>query len=173
MTTNAKWADLIREHYDEIRDEISKQLWDGYGSVQHDVLIYEDGTVDTVPNIGGNDYHTNACTVWTTRNMEYATPYDYWDESDWVGAVREVVGRDGMGAFWDRVAKDQDAENVSDYMENAGCSYDIVSHILTHNAAFDNIMHEIDENWKQDTESGRIQDAENAIDRKLEELNEE
>lgn len=168
--TNEKWAGLIREHYDEIRDEISKQLWDGFGSVQHDVLIYEDGTVDTVPNIGGNDYHTNAYTVWTSRGMGYATSYDYWDESDWIGAVREVVGRDGMGAFWDRIAKDQGAENVSDYMENVGCGYDTVSHILTHNAAFDGIMNEIDNNWKQDTESDRIKDAENAIDRMLEEL---
>lgn len=173
MTTNAKWVDLIREHYDEIRDEIVKLEWDGYGSVQHDVLIYEDGTVTTSANIGGNDTHANAYTVWTTRGMEYATPYDYWNESDWIGAVREVVGRDEMGAFWDRIVKDQDAENVSDYMENAGCSYDTVSHILTHNAAFDNIMNEIAENWKQDTESDRIQGAENAIDRKLEELNEE
>ena len=68
--TNAKWADLIREHYDEIRDEIVKMEWDGYGRVQHDVLIYENGIVDTVANIGGNDYHTNAYTVWTSRNME-------------------------------------------------------------------------------------------------------
>ena len=171
--TNTKWADLIREHYDEIRDEIVKLEWDGYGRDQHDVLIYKDGTVTTTANIGGNDTRTNAYTVWSTRGMEYATPYDYWDESDWIGAVREVVGRDGMGAFWDRIAKDQDAENVSDYMENAGYGYDTVSHILTHNAAFDNIMNEIAENWKNDTESDRIEDAENAIDRKLEELNEE
>lgn len=168
--TNAKWVDLIRKHYDEIRDEISKQLWAGFGSVQHDVLIYEDGTVDTVPNIGDNDYHTNAYTVWTSRGMEYVTPYDNWTEEDWIDAVREVVGRDGMGAFWDRIAKDQDAENVSDYMENAGCGYDTVSHILTHNAAFDNIMNEIDENWKKDTETDRIQDAEDFIDRKIKEL---
>lgn len=173
MTTNAKWADLIREHYDEIRDEIVKLEWDGYGRVQHDVLIYEDGTVTTSANIGGADYHTNAYTVWSTRGMEYATPYDYWDESDWIGAVREVVGKDGMNDFWDRIVKDQDAEDVSDYVENAGYGYDTVSHILTHNAAFDNIMNEIAENWKLDTESDRIQDAENAIDRKLEELNEE
>lgn len=171
--TNEKWADLIREHYDEIRDEIAKWMWDGYGRVQHDVLIYEDGTVDTVANIGGNDTHTNAYTVWTTRGMEYATPYEYWDESDWIGAVREVVGKNHMGAFWDRIAKDQGAENVADYMENAGHGYDTVSHILTHNTAFDNIMNEIAKNWKQDTESDRIQDAKNAIDRKLEEVSEE
>lgn len=168
--TNKKWADLIRDHYDEIRDEIVKLEWDGYGRIQHDVLIYEDGTVTTSANIGGNDYHTNAYTAWTTRGMEYATPYDYWTEEDWIGAIREVVGKDGMSAFWDRVARDQDAENVADYMENAGYGYETVSHILTHNAAFDNIMTEIANNWKQDTESDRIQDAENAIDRVLEGL---
>lgn len=170
MTTNAKWEDLIREHYDEIRDEIVKMEWDGYGRVQHDVLIYENGTVTTTANIGGNDYHTNACTVWTTRGMEYATPYDYWTEEDWIGAVREVVGKDDMSAFWDRIAKDQDAENVSDYMENAGHGYDTVSHILTHNAAFDNIMNEIAKNWKQDTEFDRIQDADTIINIVLHEL---
>ena len=170
MMTNEKWADLIRKHYDEIRDEIAKYLWYGYGCVQHDVLIYEDGTVDTVANIGGNDYHTNAYTVWSTRGMEYATPYDYWTEEDWIGAVREIVGRDGMDAFWDRVARDQGAENAADYADNAGYGYETVSHILTHNAAFDNIMNGIDENWKQDTESDRIQDAENVIDRVLEEV---
>lgn len=168
--TNEKWADLIREHYDEIRDEITKLEWDGYGCVQHDVLIYEDGTVSVVANIGGNDTHTNAYTVWTTRGMEYATPYDYWDESDWVSAVREVVGRDGMSAFWDSIVKDQDADDLGDYVANAGELYDHVDRILTHNAAFDNIMTEIANNWRQDTESERIQDAENAIDRVLEGL---
>lgn len=168
--TNEKWADLIREHYDEIRDEIVKLEWDGYGRVQHDVLIYEDGMVDTVANVGGNDTHTNAYTVWTTRGMKYASPYDYLTEEDWIGAVREIVGKDGMGAFWDRIAKDQDAENVSDYMENAGFGYDTVSHILTHNAAFDNIMNEIAENWKQDTESDRIQNADTIINIVLHEL---
>jgi len=168
--TNEKWADLIREHYDEIRDEITKWQWDGCGCAQHDVLIYEDGTVSTVANIGGNDTHTNAYAVWTTRGMEYATPYEFWDESDWIGAVREVVGNDGMSAFWDRIAKDQNAENVSDYMENAGYGYETVSHILTHNAAFDNIMNEIAKNWKQDTESDRIQDADTIINIVLHEL---
>ena len=169
--TNAKWADLIREHYDEIRDEITKLLWDGYGRVQHDVIIYEDGDVHTVANIGGNDIHTNAYTVWTTRGMEYATPYDYLDESDWIGAVREVVGRDGMPAFWDRIVKDQNADDIEDYQEYVRNGYyDQVSYILTHNAAFDNIMNEIANNWKNDTENDRIQDAQNAIDRKLEEL---
>lgn len=173
MTTNAKWADLIREHYDEIRDEIVKLEWDGYGRCQHDVLIYEDGTVTTTTNIGGNDYHTNACTVWSTRGMEYATPYDYWTEEDWIGAVREIVGRECMPAFWKHVAKRQDAEDARDYMEGAGRYYDNVSVIIQRDAAFDNIMTAIAANWKQDTESDRIQDAENAIDRKLEELNEE
>lgn len=170
--TNEKWVDLIRDHRGEIRDEITKWLWDGYGCTQHDVMIYEDCTVGTVANIGGNDTHSNACTVWTTRGMEYASPYDEWDEEDWIGAVREVVGPAEMGAFWERIARDQDADDVSDYMENAGISYDSVSHILTHNAAFDNIMHEIAENWKKDTESDRIQDAQNAINRKMEELSE-
>lgn len=171
--TNQKWAGLIREHYDEIRDEIAKLEWDGYGSVQHDVLIYEDGTISTVANIGGNDDHTNACTVWTTRGMEYATPYDYWNESDWVGAVREVVGQDGMREFWDRIVKDQNADDIEDYREHVRNGYyDHVDYILTHNTAFDNIMNEIANNWKNDTESDRIQDAENAIDRKLEELSE-
>lgn len=170
--TNAKWADLIREHYGEIADEISKQLWDGFGSVQHDVLIYEDGTVDTVANISGNDYHTNACTVWTTRGMEYATPYDYWDESDWIGAVREVVGRGGMNDFWDRIVKDQNADDLDDYLYYVDKYYDPVSYILTHNTAFDNIMHEIEENWKQDTENDRMQDAKTVIDKVLEELGE-
>ena len=174
MMTNEKWADLIRANYDEIRDEIAKYLWYGYGCVQHDVLIYEDGTVDTVANIGGNDYHTNAYTVWSTRGLEYATPYDYWTEEDWIGAVREVVGRDGMSDFWDRIVKDQEADDLEDYLEHARNGYyDKVSYILTHNATFDNIMNEIDENWKQDTESDRIQDAENAIDRVLEELKNE
>lgn len=173
MTNAKKWADLIRDHRDEIRDEIAKWLWDGYGCVQHDVLIYGDGDVYTRANIGGNDSYTSAYVVWTTRGMECASPYDYWTEEDWIGAVREVVGPDDMGAFWERIAMDQDADDVSDYMENAGLSYDTVSHILTHNVAFDNIMIEIEKNWKQDTESDRIQDAENAIDRKLEELNEE
>lgn len=171
--TNAKWADLIREHYDEIRDEIVKMEWDGYGRVQHDVLIYENGIVDTVANIGGNDYHTNAYTVWTSRNMEYATPYDYWTEEDWIGAIREIVGRECMPAFWKHVAKRQDAEDARDYMEGAGRYYDNVSVIIQRDAAFDNIMTAIAANWKQDTESDRIQDAENAINRKLEELNEE
>lgn len=168
--TNAKWADLIREHYDEIRDEIVKLEWDGYGRVQHDVLIYEDGTVVTVSNISGNDYHTNAYTVWTTRGMKYATPYDYWDESDWVGAVREVVGAECMPAFWKHVAQRQGAEDARDYREGAGRYYDHVSVILQRDAAFDNIMTAISVNWKQDTESDRIQDAENAIDRVLEGL---
>ena len=168
--TNEKCIDLIREHYDEIRDEISKLLWDGYGCSQHDVIIYENGFVDTVANVGGNDTHTNAYTVWTTRGMEYATPYDYWIEEDWISAVREVVGRDEMCVFWERIARDQGADDVSDYMENAGVSYDSVSRILTHNAAFDNIMNEIEKNWKNDTESDRIQEAEDFIDRFLEDL---
>lgn len=171
--TNEKWADLIREHYDEIRDEIVKLEWDGYGRCQHDVLIYEDGTVTTSANIGGNDTHTNAYTVWTTRGMEYATPYDYWTEEDWIGAVREIVGRECMPTFYKHVAHRQGAEDVRDYMEYAGTYYDNVSVILQKDAAFDNIMNTIAANWKQDTESDRIQDAENAINRKLEELNEE
>lgn len=168
--TNEKCVDLVLANYDEIRDEIAKWMWDGYGCVQHDVLIYEDGTVSTVANIGGNDTHTNACTVWTTRGMEYASPYDEWTEEDWIGAVREVVGAAEMVAFWERIARDQGADDVADYMTYVGTVYDSVSHILTHNAAFDNIMHEIAENWKNDTESDRIQDAENAIDRVLEGL---
>lgn len=169
--TNQKWADLIREHYDEIRDKIKNQLWAGFGSVQHDVLIYEDGTVDTVPNVGGNDYHTNAYTVWTTRGMEYATPYDYWDESDWISAVREVVGRDGMTAFWDRIVKDQNADDLEDYLEHARNGYyDQVSYILTHSTAFDNIMNEIANNWKNDTENDRIQSADTIVDNAIDEL---
>lgn len=168
--TNKKWAELIRVNYDEIAYEIKKQLWSGFGSVQHDVLIYEDGTVDTVSNIGGNDTHTNAYTVWTSRGMEYATPYDYWTEADWIGAVREVVGKDGMRDFWDRIVKDQDADDLEDYQYYVGKYYDHISHILTHNAAFENIMNEINENWKQDTETDRIQDARTAIDKVLEEL---
>lgn len=171
--TNKRWADLIREHYDEIRDEITKWSWDGYGRVQHDVLIYEDGTVDTVANIGGNDTHTNACTVWTTRGMQYATPYDHWTEEDWIGAVREIVGRECMPAFWNHVAHRQGAENAREYMEFAGTYYDHVSVILQKDAAFDNIMNTIAANWKQDTESDRIQDAEKAIGRVLEELKNE
>lgn len=170
--TNEKKTSLIREHYGEIADEITKWLWDGFGRVQHDVLIYEDGTVDTVANIGGNDYHTNAYTVWTTRGMEYATPYDHWDESDWIGAVREIVGRDGMGEFWDRIVKDQNADDIEDYLYYKGKYYDDLAHILTHNASFDNIMNEIANNWKQDTENDRIQDAKTVIDRVLEELSE-
>lgn len=173
MTTNAKWADLIREHYDEIRDEIVKLEWDGYGTVQTDVLLDEDGNIYTRANIGGNDTHPGMLTVWTTRGMEYATPYDYWDESNWVGAVREIVGAECMPAFWKHVAHRQGAEDARDYMEFAGTYYDHVSVILQKDAAFDNIMNTIAANWKQDTESDRIQDAENAIDRKLEELNEE
>lgn len=171
--TNQKWVDLICEHYDEIRDEITKLEWDGYGRVQHDVLIYEDGTVDTVPNISGNDYHTNAYTVWTTRGMEYATPYDYWDESDWIGAVREIVGAECMPAFYKHVAHRQGAEDARDYMEFVGTYYDHVSVILQKDAAFDNIMNTIAANWKQDTESDRIHDAEEAIDRAMEELKNE
>lgn len=171
--TNVKWAELIREHYDEIRDEIVKMEWDGYGRVQHDVLIYENGNVDTVANIGGTDYHTNACTVWTTRGMEYATPYDLWTEEDWIGAVREIVGRECMPAFWKHVAKRQDAEDARDYINFAGANYDYVSVILQKDAAFDNIMNTIAANWKQDTETDRIQDADTIINLKLEELNEE
>lgn len=170
--TNEKWAGLIRKHYGEITDEIIKWQWDGFGSVQHDVLIYEDGTVGTVPNVGGNDYHTNAYTVWTTRGMEYATLYDYWDESDWIGAVREVVGRDGMNDFWDRIVKDQNADDIDDYLYYVDKYYDPVSHILTHNAAFENIMHEIEENWKQDTENDRRESAECIVNKILEELSE-
>jgi hypothetical protein len=170
--TNKQWADLIREHYDEIRDEIVKLEWDGYGRVQHDVLIDENGNVHVRANIGGNDYNTGMYTVWSTRGMEYATPYDYWDESDWIGAVREIVGAECMPAFWKRVAHRQGAEDARDYMEFAGTYYDHVSVILQKDAAFDNIMTTIAANWKQDTESDRIQDAENAIDRVLEELSE-
>ena len=78
-----------------------------------------------------------------------------------------------MPAFWKHVAKRQDAEDARDYMEGAGRYYDNVSVIIQRDAAFDNIMTAIAANWKQDTESDRIQDAENAINRKLEELNEE
>lgn len=168
--TNEKWADLIREHYDEIRDEITKLEWDGYGRVQHDVIIYENGDVHTVANIGGNDTYTNACTVWTTRGMQYATPYDHWTEEDWIGAVREIVGRECMPAFWKHVAHRQGAGNAREYLEFAGTCYDHVSVILQKDAAFDNIMNTIAANWKQDTESYRIKDAEKAIDRVLEEL---
>ena len=171
--TNKQWADLIRANYDEIRDEIVKLEWDGYGRVQHDVLIDEDGNVHVSANIGGNDTHPSMYTVWTTRGMEYATPYDYWDESDWIGAVREIVGRECMPAFWKHVAKRQDAEDARDYMEGAGRYYDYVSVILQKDAAFDNIMNTIAANWKLDTESDRILDAENAIDRVLEELKNE
>lgn len=171
--TGKKWADLIREHYGEIADEIKKQLWDGFGRVQHDVIIYEDGDVHTVANIGGNDTHTNSYTVWTTRGMEYASPYDEWNEGDWIDAVREVVGADDMRAFWERIARDQDADDVTDYMENAGIAYDSVSHILTHNAAFDNLMNEIANNWQKDTESDRIQTAETIVDAVIEEMENE
>lgn len=170
--TNAEWAGLIREHYDEIRDEIVKLEWDGYGRAQHDVIIYEDGDVHTVANIGGNDYHTNAYTVWSTRGMEYATPYDLWTEEDWIGAVRGIVGRECMPAFWKHVAKRQDAEDARDYMEGAGTYYDHVSVILQKDAAFDNIMNIIAANWKQDTESDRIQDADTIINIVLHELEE-
>lgn len=172
--TNEKWADLIRANYGEITTEIKNLLWDGYGRVQHDVLIYPDGTVDTVPNIGGNDTHTNAYTVWTTRGMEYASHYDYWDESDWIGAVREVVGRDGMQDFWNRIVKDQDADDFEDYQEHVRNGYyDKVSYILTHNAAFDNIMTEIANNWKNDTENDRRESAETFVDAVIERLYEE
>ena len=170
--TNEKKANLIREHYGEIVNEITDQLWNGFGRVQHDVIIYDDGTVDTVVNVGGNDIHPNAYTVWTTRGMEYATPFDYWDNADWISAVREVVGNDNMPAFWDRIVKDQNADDFDDYLYYVGKYYDDLEYILTHNAGFDNIMNEIANNWKQDTENDRRESAETIIDRVLEDLDE-
>ena len=159
------WIAIIEDNRDKIKDAIIELGRDAYGSVQQDLYLYDDGTLDTFSNTGGNSWldGDDSIVVWDTNGYEYASLTDYVDYRDLIDIFKENTNKNV-----DAILNDLMIEYECDTLDE-----------LNHEIDWDRELSKIDddayEKMLDDIYYGSDLDewANDIIDRRIEELEEQ
>lgn len=159
---------LIEQHRAELTDAVADLMWTGYGRPEACITITEDGEIVEHENASGV-YYPGEVVIWRSSGMEYASPYELWELSDWTDAIACTVGADYLDGVLEDIATEAGAENAADYVKNYE-QYEKIDKVLQCCAPLRRIYDMIDDDIKDDSAAHRREAAEMAIDASVEEI---